>query len=374
MDQTTFTPIPATPSESLVDIQDLTVNYKAGIRVLTALNKVSLKIRPREILALVGESGCGKSTLGLSIINLLPSPPAKVEEGRIVFQGEDLVHMSGNEMATLRGTRISMIFQDPMSSLDPVFTVGQQITEAIEIREGRTHLVRDSYGPFPRNYQVGDPTARTRLNRILFGVSSRRSRMRKYSDEAVDALTKVGIADPRRVLAKYPHELSGGIAQRVMIAQALVEKPSILIADEPTSALDVTTQAQVLNLMKELRNEIGTSLLFITHDLAVAAQIADKVAVMYAAEISEVADVNEIFTEPLHPYTEGLITSFPNKYRDQGKLEAIGGDVPDLRSLPSGCRFHPRCRYAFDRCAKERPHLVEPSRGRQVACFLRYSK
>jgi peptide/nickel transport system ATP-binding protein len=198
--------------------------------------------------------------------------------------------------------------------------------------------------------------------------------MRKgtYSEEAVEVLGRVQISDPERVLDKYPHELSGGMAQRVMIAQALVEKPSVLIADEPTSALDVTTQAQVLGLIRQLSNEIGSSILFITHDLAVAAQIADRVAVMYAAEFVEVAKVNEIFKEPLHPYAEGLILSFPHQYKNEGRLQTISGEVPDLKSPPPGCRFHPRCKYVFDRCPKEHPELIQVRPNHRAACFLRY--
>ena len=188
----------------------------------------------------------------------------------------------------------------------------------------------------------------------------------------MEALGAVQISDPERVIDKYPHELSGGMAQRVMISQALIEKPAILIADEPTSALDVTSQAQVLALMRDLRDNIKSSILFITHDLAVAAQIADRVVVMYAAEAVEIAKVNDIFKEPLHPYTEGLISSFPQKYKDEGKLDAISGDVPDLRNPPIGCRFHPRCKYMFDRCIREHPELIEVKPERKAACFLRY--
>jgi oligopeptide/dipeptide ABC transporter ATP-binding protein len=193
-----------------------------------------------------------------------------------------------------------------------------------------------------------------------------------YSGEMVEVLKRVQIADPERVLNKYPHELSGGMAQRVMIAQALVQKPALLIADEPTSALDVTTQAQFLNLMEDLRKETGSSILLITHDLAVAAQIADRVAVMYAGELVEIADVREIFDNPLHPYTEGLLSSIPRKYMDEGRLQGIPGDVPDLRSPPSGCAFHPRCKYAFDRCKLERPELTGLDPNHKAACFLRY--
>jgi peptide/nickel transport system ATP-binding protein len=356
----------------LLSIDGLTVQYRTGTRVITALNNVTLDVEPSEVVAIVGESGCGKSTLGLSIINLLQKPPAKVTSGQILLQGTDLLSLKESEMAKLRGTQISMIFQDPMSSLDPVYTVGQQLTEAIEVRERRG--IRRSYGPHPRtdpSLEYGTRTGLTRLVTTQIPTSKRRGT--SYSEEAVEALSRVQIPDPERVLDKYPHELSGGMAQRVMIAQALVEKPSVLIADEPTSALDVTTQAQVLTLIRQLSNEIGSSILFITHDLAVAAQIADRVAVMYAAELVEVAKVNEIFKEPLHPYAEGLILSFPHQYKNEGKLQTISGEVPDLKSPPPGCRFHPRCKYAFDRCPKEHPELIEVRPKHRAACFLRYS-
>jgi oligopeptide/dipeptide ABC transporter ATP-binding protein len=355
---------------TFLTVLDLTVKYRSAVKEITALNKVHLSIQPAQIVAIVGESGCGKSTLGLSIIRLLQSPPAEVESGQVLFKGKDLLRLNDKEMANLRGTSISMIFQEPMSSLDPVYTVGKQIEEAIGIRERRVRA--KDYGPFPRSNPELRRGTHGGLARI-FGLELPRSRRGyTYSGEIVDVLERVQIADPERVLNKYPHELSGGMVQRVMIAQALVERPSLLIADEPTSAVDVTTQAQVLQLMQQLRKDIGSSILLVTHDLAVAAQVADRIAVMYAGEIVEIADVTELFEGPLHPYTEGLLKSLPRQYREEGKLEAIAGDVPDLKSPPPGCRFHPRCKYAFDRCHVEHPELVEPNPNRKVACFLRY--
>ncbi len=219
-----------------------------------------------------------------------------------------------------------------------------------------------------------DYTPRESLSRVFVPTVPKGSRYRKrkeYLDEILQALKKVQIPDPERVLDKYPHELSGGMCQRIVIARALIEKPALLIADEPTSALDVTNQAHVLNLMRTLRDEQGSSILFITHDLAVAAQIADTMVVMYAGEIIETGNIIDVFSQPSHPYTEGLIRSFPQRSKKQGELEAISGDVPDLRNPPSGCRFHPRCKYVFSRCSIEHPELSEFTKDRQVACFLR---
>jgi oligopeptide/dipeptide ABC transporter ATP-binding protein len=359
--------------EALLDVQNLVVKYKTQMREIQALDRVSLAVEARQIVAIVGESGCGKSTLGLSIIGLLPMPPALVDSGQIIFQGRDLLTVKEAEMAMFRGTGISMVFQEPMSSLDPVFTVGDQLQEAIEVREKRN--TRKSYGPFeraaPEDREHGVTGGAMRMFRFRL-PSSRRKQV--LSDEVVQALKKVQIADPETVLEKYPHELSGGIAQRVMIARALIERPSLLIADEPTSALDVTTQAQVLKLMRGLRDEVGTSIIFVTHDLAVAAQVAEVVAVMYAGEIVELAETREIFRNIKHPYSEGLIGSFPEKYKDQGRLETIPGDVPDLRRQIVGCKFNPRCKYAFDRCMTEHPDLIEAETGHKAACFLRYPK
>ena len=357
--------------QTLLEVKHLTVAYRSAVKSIKALDDVSLSVGRSEIIAIVGESGSGKSTLGLSIINLLQRPPAVVDAGQIVFNGVDTVGLPEKEIAALRGTGISMIFQDPLSSLDPVYTVGRQISEAIDVREKRT-ILRNP-GPFKRE----DPALESSgggLGRVV-GVKVPRSRRRgAYSEEVVEALRRVQIADPERVIDRYPHELSGGMAQRVMIAHAMVQRPALLIADEPTSALDVTTQAQVLKLMREMRRDLGSSILLITHDLAVAAQVADRVLVMYAGEAVELSDAAKIFERPLHPYTEGLLNSIPRKYRDEGRLEAIPGDVPDLTALPSGCRFHPRCRYAFDRCTAEHPELIEAEPGRRVACFLRYPK
>jgi peptide/nickel transport system ATP-binding protein len=353
----------------LLSVRHLETRYRVANHVVLALNGVDIDVSRAEIVAIVGESACGKSTLGLSIINLLPRPAAQITSGEIMFQGTDLLTLDFDEMTKLRGTRIGMIFQEPMSSLDPVYTVGQQVLESIDVREGRK-LPR-SKGPFRIREGVQQYEKPNAHSTLLGRRKTTFLGKQEYSKEASDALKRVQIADPERVLDKYPHELSGGMAQRVMIAQALIQEPSLLIADEPTSALDVTTQAEVLGLMRNLRDEIDSSILFITHDLAVAAQVADRVAVMYAGEVVEIANVKEIFRETIHPYTEGLIRSFPRQYKDEGRLEAISGDVPDLRSPPSGCRFHPRCKYAIERCRTDLPELVDAGAGHKVSCYVR---
>jgi len=345
------------------------VKYKTFNRDVLALNGVDLNVPRSTIIAIVGESGCGKSTLGYSIIGLLQKPPAEIAGGEILFQGRDLLKLEESELVQLRGTGISMIFQEPMTSLDPVYTVGQQLSEAIEVREKRKKRKAGYHAAYDPGSSHAPPGLGERM--VGSGVSSATRGRGKLSEEAIDALRRVHISDPERVVNRYPHELSGGMAQRVMIAEALVEKPAVMIADEPTSALDVTTQAQVLFLMRELRDDIGTSILFITHDLAVAAQIADRVIVMYAGEIVEQASVQEMFHHSLHPYTEGLLKSFSHGYKDEGKMEAIRGDVPNLKYLPSGCKFHPRCKYAFGRCSVEPPKLEEVAPDHEVSCFLR---
>ncbi len=356
--------------QTLLEVRNLTVSYRSAVKTIKAIDNVSLTVNASEIIAVVGESGSGKSTLGLSIINLLQKPPAVVDAGEILFQGKDVTKLPEREMASLRGTGISMIFQDPLSSLDPVYTVGQQISEAIDMREKR--MAPWNPGPFKRDDPDLAKTGGGAGRVIGVRIPGPKKRRGVYHDEVVEALRRVQIADPDRVINRYPHELSGGMAQRVMITNAMVQRPSLLIADEPTSALDVTTQAQVLKLMREMRKDLGSSILMITHDLAVAAQVADRVVVMYAGEMVEVSDVGRIFKNPLHPYTEGLLNSIPRKYREEGRLDAIPGDVPDLRSPPSGCRFHPRCKYAFDRCKEEHPVLQTTESGRSAACFLRY--
>ena len=292
---------------------------------------LSLDVYPNEILCLVGESGCGKSLTALSIMRLLPTPPVRVRSGRILFKGQDLLGLRSGRMRSIRSDSISMIFQDPLTSLDPVFTVGDVITEVV-----RAH--RD----------IGAPEAR---------------RM------AGEALAKVGLPDPVARLDSYPHQLSGGMRQRVMIALALVLDPDILIADEPTTALDVTVQAQILDQLIQEQRERHMSMLLITHDLAVVAAVADRVAVMYAGEIVEEAPVDELFEDPRHPYTQGLLRALPHVSLRRGRLRPIPGLVPPPQLMPPGCRFAPRCAHAVEACWTDHPELIGAADGRVFRCF-----
>ncbi len=319
----------------LLDIRELSTQFLTRHGALPAVDRVSFHIEPRETVALVGESGCGKSVTAASILRLVPDPPGRITGGRILFEGRDLLALSDAEMRSLRGNRIGMIFQDPMTSLNPVFTVGDQITEAI-----RAHR----------------------------SVSRAQAQQR-----ALDLLELVRIPDPRRQIGEYPHRLSGGMRQRVMIAMALACDPVLLIADEPTTALDVTTQAQILELLDDLKQRLGMAMLLITHDLGVVAQTAQRVVVMYAGRVVEQATVEQLFRSPLHPYTRGLLGSLPRPDMEvdaAGRpppLREIAGMVPPLAALPGGCHFAPRCAYAQDIC-RDRDVRLTPFSGRAVAC------
>ncbi len=293
---------------------------------------LSLDIYPNEVLCLVGESGCGKSITALSVMRLLPDPPVRVVDGEVRFRDVDLLKLSDRQMRKVRADSISMIFQDPLTSLDPVFTVGSVMSEVI-----RAH--------------------RRDLNRS------------EARELAGDSLAKVGLPDPRTRLDSYPHQLSGGMRQRVMIAMALVLDPDILIADEPTTALDVTVQAQILDRLLTEQRERNMSMLLITHDLAVVAAVADRVAVMYAGEIVELAPVDELFEDPQHPYTQGLLRALPRVSTTRQRLEPIPGLVPSLQMMPPGCAFAPRCAFALDRCWTEHPPLVSDSDDRVLRCL-----
>ncbi len=315
-----------------LEVRDLCTTLFTRRGELKAVDGISLRVGAGETVALVGESGCGKSLSALSIMRLLPEPPARIVGGSVVLNGRDLVSLPEQAMLDIRGKEIGMIFQDPMSSLNPVATVEKQIAEVLAAHTGldRTHA----------------------RNRVL------------------ELLEQVGMPDSSRRLDAYPHQLSGGMCQRVMIAMAIACNPSVLIADEPTTALDVTVQAQVLTLLKRLQAEAGMAMIFITHDLGVVAETADRVVVMYAGRKVEEAAVDDLFEAPLHPYTAGLIgaTPVPGAAR-AARLADIPGMVPPLSELPPGCAFAPRCPRVMDRCRKERPALTEPRPGRLVACF-----
>ena len=322
-------------SGPVLEIRDLETYFFTRDGVVKAVDGVDLTVGKSEIVGLVGESGCGKSVTSMSILRLIQNP-GEVVGGEVYFHGEDLLKVSEKDMRSIRGDRISMIFQQPVGSLNPVFTAGSQISEVYEIHDN----VRGKEG-FRR---------------------------------AVDMLTKVGIPDPERRAKSYHHELSGGMAQRVMIAMALAAGPELLIADEPTTALDVTIQAQIIDLLAEIRNDLGTSIILITHDLGIVAEIADRVAVMYAGEIVEEASTKTLFADPKHPYTQGLIGSIPVAGSRREWLDVIPGRVPNLIDLPTGCRFAPRCRAREEAgltiCTEQRPELRVVDGEHTVRCFL----
>jgi oligopeptide/dipeptide ABC transporter ATP-binding protein len=349
----------------LLDIKDLTIRYKTNKGIVTALDSVDLKMGKNQLLGIVGESGCGKTTLGLSVIGLLPKTVGVT--GSIRYKGTDLVHIGPEQMRGFRGTEIAMIFQEPLTSLNPVYRVGEQIAEAILLRKLRKDQGKKVEGEVMQKVYRSDAVRVSRLPKIKRRIPT------DLKDEIVQWLTLVRIADPEQVMERYPFELSGGMRQRVMIAMALSQEPAMLIADEPTTALDVTTQAQVLRLMRELMDKVNTSILLVTHDLAVASQVADRVVVMYAGEIAEDAEVHDLFSDPEHPYTKGLLSCIPVGTKSDSSLQPIPGTIPDLRELPVGCRFVPRCPFAFDRCRVNRPELIQTKDQHEVSCFL-YAK
>jgi peptide/nickel transport system ATP-binding protein len=354
-------------TDPLLSVEGLSVDYRVGAGTFHAVRDVSFNLLPGKVLGIVGETGCGKSTLAHAIPRLLPEPPARIVAGKVVFQGVDLIQVPKWKIPMVRGTGIGMIFQEPINSLDPAFRVSFQVAEAIRVRRLREsgRAMMFTGGPNPFDYSKPRPvrTAESVSHPFLPSVPSSTGEMPpstppavelgSLTEEVLDYLRLVRINDPETVLRLYPHELSGGMRQRVMISMALSEKPALLIADEPTSALDVTIQAQVLTLMKELLEEIQTSILFISHDLGVIAEIADDVGVMYAGHLVEFGPVQEVFEHPRHPYTKALLHSIPNRYQDDGPLPTLAGSVPNLSRLPPGCSFAPRCPLARDDCRVE---------------------
>jgi oligopeptide/dipeptide ABC transporter ATP-binding protein len=317
--------------ENLLEIKNLNVCFQTENGLVHALRNVSFEVRQGEVLALVGESGCGKSVTALSVMGLLPQPQGIISGGSIHFQGRDLVPLPRKELRKYTGNEISMIFQEPMTSLNPVYTVGYQICEAI-----RQH---------------------SRISK------------KAVRDHTIEMLDKVGIAEAGKRFNAYPHQLSGGMRQRVMIAMALSCNPRLLIADEPTTALDVTIQAQILELMLELNRSIGMSMIMITHDLGVVAEIAERVAVMYAGRIVETSQVVPLFTNPSHPYTWGLLGSMPWVDREQERLSPIAGIVPNPFEYPAGCKYSTRCPLVDDKCRQHEPDLIEVEPGHLSACW-----
>lgn len=324
----------STSKKAILEIKDLKTYYFIAEGIVKAVDKVSVTVNEGEALGLVGESGCGKSTVAHSILKLIKKP-GRIVGGEILFEGEDLMRKSEADMRNTRGGKIAMVFQNPTSSLNPVFTVGSQIAEAIKLHQ---KVQKD-----------------------------------EIDEKVKDILAKVGIPSPSDRMKDYPHEFSGGMCQRAMIAMALSCNPRLFIADEPTTNLDVTIQAQILDLMRILRKDFNASILLIGHDFGVISELCDRIAVMYSGKVVESADMGTIFNDAKHPYTKALLESIPRINVETERLRVIPGDVPELIRPPSGCKFHPRCEYAKEACSKEEPRLVEIGHGHQVACTL-YAK
>ncbi len=331
--QTMVTEAPGAAADLLLDVRGLRTYFKVMDGTVKAVDGVDFSLARGQTMGLVGESGCGKSVTALSIMRLIDDPPGRIVDGEILFDGRDLLALGNSEMRDVRGNDIAMIFQEPMTSLNPVFTVGDQIAEAVRLHQ-----------------DVGPAEARNR---------------------AIESLRSVGVNAPERRVRQYPHELSGGLRQRVMIAMALSCNPKLLIADEPTTALDVTIQAQILELIKEIQARTGTALLLITHDLGVVAETVQRIAVMYAGVIVEQGTAEQVLLDPKHPYTQGLLSSIPARQRRGQQLSVIKGMVPNPFRMPPGCKFEPRCPFAWDRCRSAEPALELSARDqRSVRCFL----
>ncbi|MBI3708058.1 MAG: ABC transporter ATP-binding protein [Proteobacteria bacterium] len=321
----------ASGTSLLLDVRELRTHFTTPDGEIRAVDGVSFGVAPGRTLGIVGESGCGKSVTSLSIMGLVPQPPGRIAGGEVMFDGVDLLKLKPGELNELRGNKLSMIFQEPMTSLNPAFTIGDQIVEGI--------------------------------------VRHRKVAKRDARERAIEMLRRVRIPSPEQRFEEYPHRLSGGMRQRAMIAMALACDPRLLIADEPTTALDVTIQAQILDLMRSLRQEVGAAIMLITHDLGVIVELADDVIIMYAGQIVERAPVSDLFSQPQHPYTIGLLGSIPKLHLEQERLAAIEGVVPNPLSMPAGCRFNPRCPFAEKACRDAEPPLTEIRPGHFVACW-----
>ncbi|MGL4761782.1 MAG: ABC transporter ATP-binding protein [Sarcina sp.] len=321
-------------SKNLVEFKNLQTYFHTGEGIVKAVDDVSFNIREGETLCVVGESGCGKSVTAMSLMRLIPNPPGKIVGGEILFEGEDLLKYSDEKMRDIRGNKVSMIFQEPMTSLNPVFRVGEQICEAVILHQGLSK--------------------------------------KEAAKKAIKTLEIIGIPRAKEIMKCYPHELSGGMRQRVMIAMAICCEPKLLIADEPTTALDVTIQAQILDLMRDVKKKLGTSIMLITHDLGVVAEMADYVVVMYAGKVIEEAPVIELFKNPMHPYTVGLLKSKPllDSESESRRLYSIPGQVPNPIGIPVSCYFNERCNKCKNKCKDTQPVLKEVKKGHKVACFL----
>ena len=324
-------------SASLLSVEGLSIDFVSVDGRVRILNDVSLKVKKGEIVGIVGESGSGKTTLGLAILGLLDSPPTDIVSGKIYFEGKNLLNLGGDELGRIRGTGISMVFQEPLDSLNPVYKVESLIEESMDVRRSR-------FSPSTNHDKAGDSKVMT------------------------DLLRDLCIDKPDEVLEQYPHELSGGMRQRVAISTSIVERPKLLIADEPTTGLDAYVQNRILGMMRELRNE-GSTLLYVTHDLTVASQLCDRLYILYAGRIMEVGVTKDVLENPIHPYTNTLIASVPEGYEDSPPLPVQLGEPPNLSRLPSGCKFNPRCPYAKEFCRAEEPTLMEVAPGRYASCW-----
>lgn len=319
-------------SNNLVEFKGVKTYFYTEDGVVKAVDDVSFNIRPGETIGIVGESGCGKSVTAMSLMRLIPNPPGKIVGGEILFKDKNILKLNDEEMRKIRGNEISVIFQEPMTSLNPVFTIGEQIGEVVELHQNMDKVQAEK--------------------------------------KAIEMLKLVGIPRAEQIVKSYPHELSGGMRQRAMIAMALACNPELLIADEPTTALDVTIQAQILDLMRNIKEKINTSIMLITHDLGVIAEMADYVVVMYCGKVIEEAPVKELFAHPMHPYTVGLLNSKPAINKDMERLYSIPGQVPNPMGLPEDCHFCPRCERVMNKCRETQPHLIEVAENHKVACWL----